>query len=263
LHYIWAIHNWTKLEASSHFNNAVYVRVIYSSRSYRIPRYCDPKFLWYWIYNWQFVIETLFNINFFSSCYNFLVILLLCQLVTAHIWGSDWRNARRNTELITEFHLGDISVHSKLIMKHLPDISCESMDCLRLSAAKEIPYINNHFLFLYSPPYCTPRCCQQSHFICSGTDTERWYVHFRVRKCCIGSLCKNEFVHHGKWVGPRKQNEVLDSGDSCESLPVVIKRVTVFLLCIVLFIVLVLYCVCLWRTCCYPNWGFSALLPQL
>jgi hypothetical protein len=39
--------------------------------------------------------------------------------------------------------------------------------------------------------------------------------------------------------------------------------VLVFLLCIVLFIVLVLYCVCLWCTCCYPNWGFSVLFPQL
>jgi hypothetical protein len=28
-------------------------------------------------------------------------------------------------------------------------------------------------------------------------------------------------------------------------------------------IVLVLYCVCLWRTCCYPNWGFSVLFPSV
>jgi hypothetical protein len=39
--------------------------------------------------------------------------------------------------------------------------------------------------------------------------------------------------------------------------------VTVFLLCIVLFIFLELYCVCLWCMCCYPNWGFSVLFPQL
>jgi hypothetical protein len=36
-----------------------------------------------------------------------------------------------------------------------------------------------------------------------------------------------------------------------------------FLLCFVLFIVRVLCCVCLWCTCCYPNWGFSMLFPQL
>jgi hypothetical protein len=39
--------------------------------------------------------------------------------------------------------------------------------------------------------------------------------------------------------------------------------VTVFLQCIVPFIFLVLYCVCLWCTCCYPKWGFSVLFPQL
>jgi hypothetical protein len=44
---------------------------------------------------------------------------------------------------------------------------------------------------------------------------------------------------------------------------IVLLCVTVFLLCIVLFLFLVLYCVCLWCTCCYPNWGFSVLFPQL
>jgi hypothetical protein len=32
---------------------------------------------------------------------------------------------------------------------------------------------------------------------------------------------------------------------------------TPFFLCIVLFIFLVLYCFCLWCTCCYTNWRFS------
>jgi hypothetical protein len=44
---------------------------------------------------------------------------------------------------------------------------------------------------------------------------------------------------------------------------IVLLFVTVFLLCSVLFIVLVLYCICLWCTCCYPDWGFSVLFPQL
>jgi hypothetical protein len=44
---------------------------------------------------------------------------------------------------------------------------------------------------------------------------------------------------------------------------IVILCVTGFLLCFVLFIVRVLYCVCLWCTWCYPNWGFSVLFPQL
>jgi hypothetical protein len=30
-----------------------------------------------------------------------------------------------------------------------------------------------------------------------------------------------------------------------------------------LHIVRVSYCVCLWCTWCYPNWGFSVLFPQL
>jgi hypothetical protein len=185
---------------------------LHSCRSYRIPRYFDPKFLWYWIYNWQFVIEALFNIDFFSSCYNFLVILLPCLPVTAHIWGSDWQNARRNMKLIAEFYLGDISVHSRLIMKHLPDLNCESMNCFRLSVAKEIPYINNHFVFLYSRPSCKPRCCQQSHLTCSGTRRSDLCISV-WETAVIGSLCKQEFVRHGKWVGVRKQNEVLDYGD--------------------------------------------------
>jgi hypothetical protein len=39
--------------------------------------------------------------------------------------------------------------------------------------------------------------------------------------------------------------------------------VLLLFLCTVQFAVLVLYCVCLWCTCCYPNWGFSVLLPHL
>jgi hypothetical protein len=44
---------------------------------------------------------------------------------------------------------------------------------------------------------------------------------------------------------------------------IVILCVTIFLLYFVLFIFRVLYCVCLWCTWCYPNWGFSVLFPQL
>jgi hypothetical protein len=44
---------------------------------------------------------------------------------------------------------------------------------------------------------------------------------------------------------------------------IVLLCVTVFHLCIVMFIVRILYCVRLWCTCCYPNWGFSVLFPQL
>jgi hypothetical protein len=44
---------------------------------------------------------------------------------------------------------------------------------------------------------------------------------------------------------------------------IVLLCVTVFLPCISLFIFLVLYCVCLWCTYCYPNWGFSVLFPHL
>lgn len=64
---------------------------------------------------------------------------------------------------------------------HLPEIGCESVNCLRLSAAKEIPYINHHFVFLQSTPSCW--CYQRSHLTCSRTDTEKWFVHLCVRIC--------------------------------------------------------------------------------
>jgi len=67
---------------------------------------------------------------------------------------------------------------------HLPDIGCEIVNCPRLSAAKEMHYINHHFVFLYWTPPCTSSCCQRSHLTCSRTDTEKWFVHFRVRNCC-------------------------------------------------------------------------------
>jgi hypothetical protein len=37
--------------------------------------------------------------------------------------------------------------------------------------------------------------------------------------------------------------------------------VFLFFLCVlyVRIVILVLYCVCLWSTCCYTNWGFSVL----
>ena len=111
---------------------------LYSCRSYRIPKNVDPKFLWYWIYNWQFVIEAFFSISFFVFCYNFLVILRLCLPVMARICGSDGQNARRNAKLITEFHLGDERSQQADYEVRLPDIGCESVKCHRLSAAKEM-----------------------------------------------------------------------------------------------------------------------------
>jgi hypothetical protein len=64
---------------------------------------------------------------------------------------------------------------------HLPDIGCENVNCLRLSA-KEMHNMNQHVVFLYWTPPCTSWCCQRSHLTCSRTDTEKWFVHFPCEK---------------------------------------------------------------------------------
>jgi hypothetical protein len=50
---------------------------------------------------------------------------------------------------------------------------------------------------------------------------------------------------------------------SVHTLLPIILLILIFLLCFVLIIVRVSYCVCLWCTWCYPNWGFSVLFSSV
>lgn len=50
-------------------------------------------------------------------------------------------------------------------------------------------------------------------------------MHFRVRNCCNRFLVQTRVCASWEVGGGKKRNEVLDSGDSCVSLPVEVKRV--------------------------------------